>query len=229
VDARRVEARHVRRFRFAVRRQPYRLPIEEFVLGVDLDGVVGDFYAAMRVVAAEWLGKDINELTTDVTFGLPEWGLTPERYPDMHRFAVTERGLFEQMELIDGAGPALRRLSDEGVYIRIITHRLFISHFHEPAVQQTVRWLDHYGIPYRDLCLIGEKVAVGADLYIEDSPQNVEALRKVKPTIVFTNSTNRALDPPRADSWDEAEQQVLHTKYEWEQGREGTQLSITGN
>jgi hypothetical protein len=27
-----------------------------FVLGVDLDGVVGDFYGYMRNIAAEWLG-----------------------------------------------------------------------------------------------------------------------------------------------------------------------------
>ena len=183
----------------------------------------------MRIVAAEWLGKSIDELTTEVTYGLPEWGLTAERYLDMHRFAVVERGLFQRMNPIDGAAPALRRLSDAGVYIRIITHRLFISHFHKPAVQQTVLWLDHYGIPYRDLCLIGEKVAVGADLYIEDSPQNVEALRTVAPTIVFTNSTNRTLDGPRADTWEDAEQLVLQAKHDWEQGRDGTQLSITGN
>ena len=182
----------------------------------------------MRVVAAEWLGEDIEELTAEVTYGLPEWGLTAERYLDMHRFAVTERGLFEEMDLIDGAAPALRRLSDAGVDIRIITHRLFISHFHETAVQQTVRWLDHYGIPYRDLCLIGEKVAVGADLYIEDAPQNVEALRTAADTIVFTNSTNRDLPAPRADTWEEAEQLVRRAKYDWEQGRDGRAVEHHG-
>ena len=183
----------------------------------------------MRVVAAEWLGKPIEELPNEVTYGLPEWGLTPERYLDMHRFAVTQRGLFQRMKPIEGAPPALRRLSDAGVYIRIITHRLFISHFHKAAVQQTIEWLDHYGIPYKDLCLIGEKVAVGADLYIEDAPHNVEALRTVAPTIVFTNSTNRKLAGPRADDWEAAEQLVLQAKFHWEEGRDGSQLSITGN
>lgn len=166
---------------------------ERFVLGVDLDGVVGDFYGHMRVVAAEWLGKSLDDLTSEPKYGLREWGLTSETYPQMHRFAVTQRDLFRKMEPIEGGPPALRRLSNEGVYIRIITHRLFIPHFHQEAVQQTIEWLDHWGVPYKDLCFTGEKVAVGADLYIEDTPDNVEALRTVAPTIVFTNSTNRAL------------------------------------
>lgn len=186
-----------------------------FVLGVDLDGVVGDFYGFMRNVAAEWLGKPVEELTTEVSYGLPEWGLKPKQYPDMHRFAVTQRGLFREMEVIESAAPALRRLSDADVHIRIITHRLFIPHFHKEAVQQTIEWLDNYGVPYRDLCFTSEKVAVGADLYIEDTPSNVEALREVAETIVYTNSTNRKVGDPRANNWDEVEALVLERQARW--------------
>jgi 5'(3')-deoxyribonucleotidase len=131
------------------------------------------------------------------------------------------------MQVIDGAAPALRRLSDAEIHIRIITHRLFIPHLHREAVQQTVDWLDNYGIPYRDLCFTGEKVAVGADLYIEDTPHNVEALRVVAPTIVFTNSTNRDLDGPRADDWFEAERLVLEERTQWEARRESDK-DVTG-
>ena len=42
--------------------------------GVDLDGVVEDFYRAMRPIAAEWFGRDVNDLPKKVTYGLPEWG-----------------------------------------------------------------------------------------------------------------------------------------------------------
>jgi 5'(3')-deoxyribonucleotidase len=196
-----------------------------FVLGVDLDGVVADFYGFMRNVAAEWLGVPVDELTPEVTYGLSEWGITPEQYTDMHRFAVTQRGLFRKMQVIEGAAPALRRLSDADIHI--ITHRLFIAHFHREAVQQTVDWLDNYGIPYRDLCFTGEKVAVGADLYIEDAPGNVDALRAVAPTIVFTNSTNRDLAGPRANDWVQAERLVLEERGRWEQGRE-PEKEVTG-
>lgn len=200
---------------------------QRFVFGVDLDGVVGDFYRFMRNVAAEWLGVPVERLTPEVKYGLEAWGITREQYPHMHRFAVTQRGLFRKMQVIDGAAPALRRLSDAEIHIRIITHRLFIPHLHREAVQQTVDWLDNYGIPYRDLCFTGEKVAVGADLYIEDTPHNVEALRVVAPTIVFTNSTNRDLDGPRADDWFEAERLVLEERTQWEARRESDK-DVTG-
>lgn len=104
----------------------------------------------------------------------------------------------------------LRRLSNRDVRIRIITHRLFIKYFHEPAIRQTIEWLDRYDIPYWDLCFMKEKAAVGADLYLEDSPLNVERLRAGgNDTIVFTNSTNRDVNPPRASSWAEVEELVL--------------------
>jgi hypothetical protein len=42
---------------------------------VDLDGVVADFYGALRPIAAEWRGVKIEELTPDVSYGLKEWGI----------------------------------------------------------------------------------------------------------------------------------------------------------
>jgi 5'(3')-deoxyribonucleotidase len=202
-----------------------------FVLGVDLDGVVGDFYGFMRNVTAEWLDVPVDDLTPGVKWGLPEWGIkTREQYNDMHRFAVTQRGLFRKMQVIHGAAATLRRLSDADIHIRIITHRLFISHFHREAVQQTVDWLDNYGIPYRDLCFLRDKVAVGADMYIDDSPDNVEALRKGTevPTVVFTNSTNRDLADPRADNWEQVERLVLEERERW-RAKQGPDKETTGH
>jgi 5'(3')-deoxyribonucleotidase len=182
-----------------------------FVLGVDLDGVCADFYGAMRPVVAYWLGVDKDSLTDDFTYGLLEWGVRDiKHYKSIHRYAVTQRRLFLDMEQVDGAGPALRRLSDDGVHVRVITHRLFIPHFHQEAVRQTVEWLDREGIPYWDLCFVKDKVEVGADLYVEDSPENIQALALMdKPVIVFSNPTNRNLEAPmRAESWDDVERIV---------------------
>lgn len=178
----------------------------KIVLGVDLDGVCADFYGHMRDIAAEWFERPIEELTKDVSYNLPEWGITnpEEQYPSLHRFAVTARNLFRDVPMIPGARKYLRKLSDEGFHIRIITHRLFIQYFHAIAVQQTIEWLDYNGIPYLDLCFMKEKERVGADIYIEDSPNNISALRTQDCyTICFGNSTNRHIAPPRAESWDE--------------------------
>lgn len=176
------------------------------VLGVDLDGVCADFYGRMREIAAEWFEKPIEQLTPDVTYGLPEWGIQSgsDQYSSLHRFAVTERNLFGTVPMIPGARKILRRLSEEGFHIRIITHRLFIHFFHAIAVGQTIEWLDRNGIPYRDLCFMKEKEQVGADIYIEDSPSNIDSLRARKfYTICFANSTNKKVADPRAKNWDE--------------------------
>jgi 5'(3')-deoxyribonucleotidase len=190
-----------------------------FVLGVDLDGVCADFYGGLKPVAAEWLGVDVASLPDRVSWTLPEWGVdqAPGGYDALHRFAVTQRELFRRLPPMPGAPQALRRLSAQDVRIRIITHRLFIKYFHQVAVRQTIEWLDFHDIPYWDLCFMREKAAVGADLYIEDSPENVARLRSQGlKTIVFSNSTNEHLPGPRAQSWDEVARLVVAEKAAWE-------------
>jgi 5'(3')-deoxyribonucleotidase len=189
-----------------------------FVFGVDLDGVVADFYGGLRPIAAEWLGVDMATLPERVSWGLSQWGVdrAPGGYERLHRFAVTQRELFLSMPPMAGAPQTLRQLSMEGVRIRIITHRLFIKYFHQVAVSQTIQWLDRHDIPYWDLCFMQQKTAVGADLYIEDSPTNIERLRaEGAKTIVFSNSTNEHLPGPRANSWTEVLALVLAENRKW--------------
>jgi 5'(3')-deoxyribonucleotidase len=191
-----------------------------FVLGIDLDGVCADFYEGLREVAAEWLGVPLDTLTRDVSYGLPEWRLDRcGDYDDLHRFAVTRRDLFRKLNPIHGAPATMRRLAHLlELRVRIITHRLFIPYFHKEAISQTVEWLDQHGIPYWDLCFMRDKAAVGADLYLEDSPTNVAKLRADKhDTIVFSNSTNRQVDDPRANSWDDVEALVARYVKKWEE------------
>jgi 5'(3')-deoxyribonucleotidase len=192
----------------------------KFIFGVDLDGVVGDFYGAMRKIAAVWLDRPLDSLTKEVSFGLGEWGLAEYGgYERLHRFAVSERNLFRDMEPIKDAPAILRKLSSKGIRIRIITHRLFLKYSHKASITQTVDWLDSWDIPYWDLCFMADKGAVGADVYIDDSPSNVKRLRDLDcKTIVFTNSTNREITGPRADNWQEVERLVMEAREEWQTG-----------
>jgi 5'(3')-deoxyribonucleotidase len=180
------------------------------VLGVDLDGVYADFYGRMREIAAEWYERNVKDLTKNVSYGLKEWGIeSEEQYQSLHRFAVTQRDLFKTEPMIPGTRKYLRKLSAEGYRSRIITHRLFILYFHGMAVQQTIEWLDYHGIPYWDLCFMKEKDQVGADIYIEDSPGNLERLRKQGHyAICFANSTNTHIGSPRAETWEEVYERV---------------------
>lgn len=179
------------------------MSVKGTIIGVDLDGVCADFYGRMREIAAEWFECDLEDLPTEVSYELPEWGIRgEEHYLSLHRFAVTQRALFETCQMMPGARRYLRILSDEGARIRIITHRLYIHYFHRAAVSQTIEWLDNQGIPYWDICFMKAKDQVGADIYVEDSPRNVERLRhKNLYTICFANSTNTHIPPPRASSW----------------------------
>jgi 5'(3')-deoxyribonucleotidase len=191
-----------------------------FIIGVDLDGVVGDFYGAMRRIAAEWLDRPVDSLTGEVDYGLKQWGIDEfGGYEKLHRFAVTQRNLFRDMAPIKDAPAVLRKLSMSGIRIRIITHRLFLKYFHRTTITQTVDWLDSYDIPYWDICFMADKGAVGAHVYIDDSPVNVMRLRDQGcRAVVFTNSTNRGLDGPRADDWQDVERLMLEAREEWTTG-----------
>jgi 5'(3')-deoxyribonucleotidase len=201
-----------------------------FVFGVDLDGVCADFIGALRPIAAEWLGVRVDELPERVTYGFSEWKLDRAgKYEDLHRFAVIQRDLFRNLNPIEGAPAVLRRLSARKVRIRLITHRLYIKYFHQEAITQTTEWLEHHGIPYWDLCFMRDKAAVGADLYIEDSPDHVQTLREDgHKTIVFTNSTNKGLPGPRADSWLEVESLVLKELGDWQKVTSDQRKKLSG-
>lgn len=191
---------------------------QQFVLGVDLDGVVADFVGGLKPIAAEWLGVPVQQLTEQLSYGFAEWNLEAcGGYEALHRFAVKERDLFRTLPPIAGAPAALRRLATREVRIRIITHRLYIPWFHREAVQQTVEWLEQHGIPYWDLCFMRDKAAVGANLYLEDNPSNIEALRADgHATIVMSNSTNTHLPGPRAHNWRDIERMVSEALQRWQ-------------
>jgi len=194
-----------------------------FIFGVDLDGVVGDFYGSIRNIAAEWLNKPLDALTTEVSYGLKEWGIDEfGGYERLHRFAVTQRNIFLDMKPIEHAPAILRKLSHKGIRIRIITHRLFLKYSHKTTIRQTIDWLDNYDIPYWDLCFMADKGAVGAHVYIDDAPENIKNLRKLGcNTIIFSNSTNRDLPGPRANDWFEVEKMVMEAREEWKTGTIG--------
>ncbi len=181
-----------------------------YVLGVDLDGVCGDYTAAFRTVVALETGVKEESLPTLRSWDFKEWGLTPDDFERLHQLAVAEHRILRSMPVIEGAAEALWRLSDIGVWIRVITHRLYVNWTHATAIADTVGWLDRASIPYRDICFLGAKPEVEADLYIDDGPHNVDALRASgNRVVVFDAPYNRHLEGPRAEDWLACEQLVL--------------------
>jgi 5'(3')-deoxyribonucleotidase len=182
----------------------------EFILGVDLDGVCGDYTAAFRAVVAAERGIDPGELAEQRSWDFGEWGLSTDQFHHLHRRAVLDHRMFRTMPVMPGAADALWRLSDAGVWIRLITHRLYVNWGHAVVLEDTAAWLDTSGIPYRDICFLGQKPEVEADVYVDDAPHNIEALRAAgNEAIVFDQPYNAAIDGPRARGWAEVERLVL--------------------
>lgn len=187
---------------------------KKFVVGVDLDGVVSDFVHDIRPHAAEWFGVPVESLSEHPDYNFSQWGNgLPDSYPMLHWFAVTQRGLFIKSNPIKDAPQVLRRLSDAGVHIRIITSRICISGHHAEIVRQTVDWLERHGIPYWDICFVKDKLSVNADLYVEDSPSNVEKLKRFnRRVLMYKTSVNKGTNCEGADNWKDLEQLIMREK-----------------
>ncbi|MCQ3813511.1 MAG: hypothetical protein KTU85_03715 [Acidimicrobiia bacterium] len=202
--------------------------LNAFVLGVDLDGVCAEHTLGFRRIVARRLNVPEESLTLERTWNFKEWGFELEDFEDHHRYAVTQGRMFRDLDVIEGAAEALWRLSDAGVWIRIITHRLYVNWGHQIAASDTVEWLDRVRIPYRDLCFLGSKPEVEADLYIDDAPHNIEALREAgNEVIVFDQYHNRHVEGLRATNWQQAEEIVMQ-RFAEHCGHQGVQTQFRG-
>ena len=181
-----------------------------FVFGVDLDGVCADYTAGFREVVAADRGIAPSDLPVERSWGFEEWGIDHDDFERLHRIAVADKRMLRNLPSFDQCADVLWRLSDAGIWIRIITHRLYINWGHAAVVSDTVNWLDEAKVPYRDLCFLGDKPEVGADIYIDDAPHNISALRAAgNDVIVFDQPYNAEVEGPRALCWDDVEEIVL--------------------
>lgn len=179
----------------------------KFIIGVDLDGVCGKYYDALR----RHVGK-INNIPEDqiediypdpTSYDMTEWPDFEHNFVKYHADAV-ENGLFTQMQPIEGASAHLWMLNEEGFHLRIITSR-FVKHGQNAQViSDTAFWLDRNDIPYRDIMFVKDKPDVYADVYIDDSPENIIRLEETgRKVIIFDAPYNRMLTGYRAMNWRE--------------------------
>lgn len=181
-----------------------------FVFGVDLDGVVADYTEGFRHIVAADLGVEPESLPHERSWDFREWGLSPEDFDRLHTYAVAEVRMFANLPAIDGAADALWRLSDAGIWIRVVTHRLYTNWGHAAAVADTVNWLDDHRIPYRDICFLGAKPEVEADCYVDDAPHNINGLREYGNTVItYEQPYNVGIEGLRATNWAEVEAIVV--------------------
>jgi len=191
-----------------------------FVLGVDLDGVCADYDNAMRDHVSNLLRVERSSIpvTSDWSLVKSGWPMRDEEhFFELHQAAVKKR-MFATMDPIPGASDALWELSDLGVRVRIITFRLIVNGTHSTVCQDTVDFLNQkrsdgrHLIPYRDICFLKDKSALGdVDLLIDDAPHNIEAVRSAhgeERAMVFDQPYNKMVGGLRAESWDDVVAEV---------------------
>lgn len=192
-----------------------KAPENRFVLGLDLDMVVGDYQRAFAEFVARTKGIDPDSIGPQTRWSFaecPNWPIDSEQeFIELHLQAV-EEGMFRSMLLFDEASDAVWDLADtHEVDIHIVTSR-FVQHGHHNRVlKDTADWLDvrrpdgRHRIPFRHFHLTSDKTTVLVDASLDDSPNNIYALRAAgRHAIVFDQPYNRDVPGPRVHSWPEA-------------------------
>lgn len=180
------------------------------ILGLDLDGVVADWEGGFRKYVAAKRGVDPLTLAPATSWSFVDNGWFKSESEFQVEYAAALRsGLLRKLGAYPGASRSLWALSDAGVHIRIITHRLIAGGTFGATASDTVTFLEANRIPFRDLCFVADKSQVYADVYLDDAAHNIVNLRGHGGyAIVFDQLYNRSVDGPRVHNWAEAKDAI---------------------
>lgn len=147
---------------------------EHLRLGIDMDGVVADFNAG-------WIERYNREfgaaLHPDHIVGWDELHALTS-FGSMGEFWAWARGdgrsVFRDLPPMPGALEALRALSRDHRIV-IITARF------DWAIGDTLGWLSEHGVLAREVHFTATKYDVACDVYLDDSPYQIDALAHGRP------------------------------------------------
>jgi len=179
-------------------------------IGLDLDGVTFQYEDGLRQDQMKKTGLPAEHypLAKDYSTVKSGWPFkTEDEFRKAHAEAVDD-GLYENLKLIPGAAAALQRLAADGYKIVVITSRFIRPGQHAEVVRQTTRSLDLAGIPYNEISFTSNKPGIVADVYIDDAPYNIDALRAAGRKVVpYGQEYNKDYEG-RVVDWTEAEAEI---------------------
>jgi FMN phosphatase YigB (HAD superfamily) len=146
-------------------------------VGCDLDGVVYPYPDALRRWVHQHTGKPLDEMPAAQRWEFYlDWGLELDEYLALHHSGILAGRVFVDGEPYPGAVAALTRLHAAGHEVHIVTDRSVASE-NDPCRAAAEGWLAQFGIPYTSLTISADKTVAGPmDVFIEDRPQNYDAL-----------------------------------------------------
>ncbi len=167
-------------------------------LGIDLDGVICNWTKrAIQMLNARF------ELDLDECGESPHWdwieeNITKKQWAWLWTAGV-ERGMFATLELLPGAFSALQRLTRD--------HRVFlITNRPQASRRDTIYWVSKF-LPFnfQGIVTTKEKWEIECDVYLDDKPENVQALRAHRFTsyqVLFRRQYNEYFDwNPIVNNW----------------------------
>lgn len=187
------------------------------IIGLDLDGTTVKYNAALADHIIKQLGLVLTPEERALAFPDPDtynftnWKYVPDfaAFKKFHTQAV-EDGIYRDLQLIEGADEFLWKLSEAGHHIRVITSRFVKGGQHQKVVTDTSYSLENLHIPYKDLMFTARKTDIFADVYVDDSPDNILSFQRAnRPYIIFDQVYNRDLEGPRVTNWADAYKLIL--------------------
>lgn len=176
-------------------------------IGLDVDGVCFDFVGAV----ADYADKDRPK--ADKWHFFEEWGWNRKRFcKECRSYVRISGGLFWSGYRIDGAFAGVRALLEAGHRVVFVTARNGFgdSSLDYVVARRTRDWIEWvFGIPDPIVHFSAQKDEAARlfniDYFLDDKPENVEALRKVGvKAYLFDQPWNRDhLTMRRVGSWEE--------------------------
>ncbi|QOR72333.1 hypothetical protein IM660_08950 [Ruania alkalisoli] len=167
------------------------------VVGVDIDDVLYDWSGRAHQLSVQaGLAGQVQTITSWTPHR--EYGCTAEQWWEVIEGGIHDGSLFGAPP-IDGAIAALQQLRTAGHQIHLVTARGSggFSPYAATVQQQTVDWAARHGIPHDDLTFTADKARVRTDYFVDDSADNVVAIRQTGSRVyVMDRPWNSHLDHP---------------------------------
>ena len=176
-------------------------PLAGVRVGLDLDGVCCDYVAYLGAYLLR--SGRVGPLPEPVTYRLAEWFETEGERIAAHRAAVAD-GLHRDAPPVPGAVAGVAALRTLGAEAVAVSARGSYAEDRGQVLLDIKVWAQTYGIVFDDVRLGRPKAAARCDVYVDDSPADVAALRAAgQLTVVFGQPWNTGLGAPRAVGWTE--------------------------
>jgi FMN phosphatase YigB (HAD superfamily) len=144
-------------------------------IGIDLDHVVYPFTDVFAQYVHTVTGRPLTELGPAQRWEFYEdWGYSLDEFFRFFVEGVDAGFIFRKGLPVPGALDALHALKRAGHTLHIVTNRSVGRH----SQASSEAWLKEHGVPCDSITYAADKNVVGTDVFIDDMPENVLALRE---------------------------------------------------